>query len=268
MISESRRIQSPVLFVGGLAMKSDEFAELRARIAPLSEFPSMSFDNKNVGTGPRVDLKVRELPVLEQAQYQWERVDEALAGKNSKISIFGISMGGMIAASMACLKPERVNRLVLAATSANLPNRPAVPKELFTKWTKARTPEEVWAAITIAFGKSTFERAPEVPKKYFDYRVSGANGQSSLEFVSQVQSIMGFDGEKVYSALASAGVDITVLAGEEDVLFDAEHLAGIRSKIPQARFITFEKTGHMLHLEDLDRLSACLIEILGSAEDA
>lgn len=264
MSNELKKIQSPVLFVGGLAMRSNEFDDLRERLAPVSKFSSMSFDNKNVGSGPRVDLKTRDLPILEQAEYQWECVEKSLGGDSQKISIFGISMGGMIAASMAYMKPERVKHLVLAATSPNLPGLPAVPMELFAKWTKARTPEEVWKAITIAFGKSTFERAPEIPKNYFDYRVSGANGQSALEFVSQVQSIMSFEGEKVYGALADTGVDVTVLAGEEDVLFDADHVAAIKSKVPTAKIITFEKTGHMLHLENFEKLSTCLLEVLGN----
>lgn len=256
--------RSPVLLIGGLAMKGDELNDLAGRLTQKGSFTFLSFDNINVGSGPRIDLKTQELSIFDQAAHQWQRVDEKLSANEGKISIFGISMGGMIAATMAYLFPERIDKLILSATSANLPDLPAVPDSLYNKWTQAKTAEEIWNSVTVAFGKSTFEMYPNIPKEYFNYRTTGANGQKAKEFVSQVNSIRSFEGEKVYSKIGNSELSVTILSGDEDILFDRRHVEGIKSKIETANHFEFLNTGHMLHLENPSGLASKVFEILES----
>jgi|GEM_PF-4649683 len=254
--------KSHVLLIGGLAMKGDELNDLANRLNQIGSFTFLSFDNINVGSGPRVDLKIQDLTIFDQAAHQWQKVNEVLNTSEGKISIFGISMGGMIAATMVYLFPDRVDKLILSATSANLSTAPAVPDSLYNKWTQAKTAEEIWDAVTIAFGRSTFEKNPTIPKEYFNYRASGANGQKAKEFVSQVNSIRTFEGEKVYSKIGQNRLAVSVLSGDEDILFDRRHVEDIKSKIPTANHFEFPNTGHMLHLENPSGLASKVFEIL------
>lgn len=253
--------QLPVLLIGGLAMKGDELNDLGKRINELGNFPFLTFDNLNVGSGPRIDTREREVSIFDQASHLWQQLEKT-EYRDSKISIFGISMGGMIAATMAHLRPERIEKLILSATSANLWNAPAVPNSLYNKWTQANEADEVWDAIAIAFGKTTFEKKPNVPQEYFNYRISGANGQKAKEFVSQVNSIRSFEGERVYESLSEKAFSIAVLSGDEDILFDKTHVEGIKSKISRAECFEFKNTGHMLHLENPVELASKIFQIL------
>jgi pimeloyl-ACP methyl ester carboxylesterase len=88
-----------------------------------------------------------------------------------------------------------------------------------------------------------------VAKKYFEYRISGANGQSAKEFISQVNSIRNFDGQNIYRSLAKTKIRVYVIWGSEDRLFDVQHQEYIRHLLPQSEFKPFAKIGHMLHLE-------------------
>ena len=248
--------QTPILLVGGLAMKGDEYFLLAKQLTEKLERQVVYFDNINVGSGLRHSSE-NSLTILDQALHQWNKVSEAF-NSNTTISIYGISMGGMIASTMATLFPLRAHKLVLAATSANLPHNPAIPKVLFEKWSNAKHEDDIRATTRIAFGKTTIESNPHIYEDYFQYRISGKNQQKVKEFIQQLISIRNFNGSEIYSKLATIPVETTILSGSEDQLFDDTHLNDITSLLPQAQCKSLLDTGHMLHLENLNSLVECL----------
>lgn len=247
---------TPILLVGGLAMKANEHEPLAGKLHSKLGRLILFCDNINVGNGPRLEPS-KTLTILDQAQHQWNNVNKIL-GTESPISIYGISMGGMIASTMATLFPWRVKKLVLAATSANLSLHPSIPDELFNKWTSAKHEDDIREATEIAFGLTTIQKNPQVYEDYFQYRIKGHNQQKAKEFVQQLASIRAFDGAKVYSDLQTSGISTTVLAGQEDRLFDQHHLEDIKQLLPKIKFKEFSQTGHMLHLENLEVLAEYL----------
>jgi pimeloyl-ACP methyl ester carboxylesterase len=258
----SHLTKTPILFIGGLAMKADEHESLADTISTNLGRRTLYFDNINVGDGPRFENS-KELTISDQAVHQWNQVNEIL-GKESSISIYGISMGGMIATIMATIFPERVEKLVLAATSANLSHNPSVPDDLFAKWTKAKHEDDIRESTRIAFGVTTLNTNTDVYEEYFQYRIKGMNKQKSKEFIQQLNSIRNFDGKSFYSRLANIQVPISVLTGSEDILFDKTHKQDIQNLIPKATFIEFNKSGHMLHLEAFDQLNEVLVKVFSA----
>lgn len=254
--------ENPILLIGGLAMKADEHSELAGLLSSQTGRRILYFDNLNVGDGPRLE-EAKQLAILDQALHQWHKVNETV-GTESSISIYGISMGGMIAATMATLYPQRVEKLALAATSANLIHNPSVPDDLFIKWTKAKHEDDIRASTRIAFGATTLVTKPNVYEEYFQYRIKGMNKQKSKEFVQQLTSIRNFDGKSFYSLLANTSVPITVLTGSEDTLFNETHKHDIQSLIPKAEFIELSNSGHMLHLERLEQLNEILSQVFST----
>ena len=253
----SLKHQIPILLVGGLAMRGDEHLLLANKLAEKLDQTIIYFDNLNVGNGPRLSVD-KDLTIEDQALHQWKQITERF-GQHTSISIYGISMGGMIAVTMASLFPERVHKLLLAATSANLKQNQAIPDELFAKWSSAKHEDDIRTTTRIAFGKTTLENRPQVYEDYFQYRITGKNHQKAKEFIQQLVSIRNFKGSEIYSKLASTNVEISILSGEEDQLFDKEHLNDIVKLLPQARHISLKETGHMLHLENLNGLVEAIV---------
>jgi 3-oxoadipate enol-lactonase len=237
-------------------MRGHELAPLAKALGARS-IPCCMFDNLFVGSAPRpLD---RGLSIEAQARRQWAELD-ALGLDFPQVTLFGISMGGMIAATMAALQPERVERLVLAATSANLVNHPAVPDALYNEWTSTRTPEDLDRAVSIAFGRTTLSQRPDIKSQYFRYRLKAENGQSPKDFIAQLNSIREFPGEAVYRTLGRQATPTTLITGEEDALFPDVHARDILALLPHCQRIALAQTGHMLHLENLEGLARAQTE--------
>jgi pimeloyl-ACP methyl ester carboxylesterase len=242
-----------ILLVGGLGMQSTtEFqtiqSELERRGARV-----LVFDNLNVGSGPRVPLET--LTIQLQAEHQWRRVQEALGDTPHLDAIFGISMGGMIAAQMAALHPDWLDQLILAATSPNLTGTPAIADPIFAAWAAVRTPEDFTAATRIAFGATTLAERPSVMTNYIAYRLRNGNNQKPKEFMGQLDSIRRFHGEAIYRALETIGERITVISADEDTLFPEPQSTQIVTLLgDKPKRIRVPKAGHSMHLECPDAI--------------
>src|SRR5438067_44030 len=118
----------------------------------------VSFDNRGVG---RSDCPRGPYTLTQMA-------DDALAvmdaAKLKSASIYGISLGGMIAQELALRHPERVRALVLGATTAGgtrhqLPNRDVL--DFLRRREDLPFEEAVWASVPYNYGSATRARHAE-----------------------------------------------------------------------------------------------------------
>ncbi|MES2855774.1 MAG: alpha/beta hydrolase [Bdellovibrionota bacterium] len=247
-----------LVLMSGLAMRANEYLPFAASLAPRRV---LHFDNPCVGEGPRTS---GPLSILDQARHQWSEIERAV-GKQP-VHLFGLSMGGMIASTMASIEPARTLSLVVAATSPNImPTAEAVPAELETAWLGARTKDDLALAIDIAFGKTTKLENRKVRDAYFMYRATAQNLQTNSEFAQQLGAIRSFDGASVYRKCNETKIPSLVIAGEEDELFPAAHSELIGSLLG-TEVQTIKKTGHMLHVEAVDLLSEKVQRFLSRVE--
>ena len=245
-----------IVLVGGLAMKGSDFSPLVANLSSLG-IASTTYDNLYVGHGPRTSA----LSILDQALHGWQTIDSAL-GDGTSVHLFGISMGGMIAATMATLAPTRVLTLTLGATSPNTAEIPAIPDEIYVLWTKVASAQDLYNSVEIAFGETTIRERKEIVNGYFNYRLKKENGQSRSAFVRQLDSIRTFNGEVVYPDLKRLNLDAMLVSGDEDRLFPEVHSQYIAQHVRHR--VRLEKTGHMLHLENPREIASILAERVGS----
>jgi pimeloyl-ACP methyl ester carboxylesterase len=237
-------------------MRGSDFSPLVASLSLLA-VDSITYDNLYVGQGPRPS----SLSILEQALHGWKTIDSTL-GIGSQVHLFGISMGGMIAATMATLAPTRVLSLSLGATSPNTGEIPAIPDELYVLWTQVATAQDLYNSVEIAFGETTIREHKQIVDEYFNYRLKKENGQSRSEFVRQLDSIRAFSGEVIYPDLKRTNLDSMLISGDEDRLFPEVHSKYIEHHV--RRRIRLPNTGHMLHLENPQELASILAERVGS----
>jgi 3-oxoadipate enol-lactonase len=241
---------SRLVLVGGLAMRGSDFSPLVATLSSLG-IDAITYDNLCVGDGPRPG----SLSILDQALHGWQTIDSTV-GQGASVHLFGISMGGMIAATMATLAPTRVHTLTLGATSPNTSEIPAVPDELYVPWTQVAAAQDVYNSVEIAFGATTIRERKEIVDGYFNYRLKKENGQSRSEFVRQLDSVRAFPGEVIYRDLKRLNLDAMLVSGDEDRLFPEVHSQYIAQHV-RGR-IRLAKTGHMLHLENPQELASIL----------
>jgi pimeloyl-ACP methyl ester carboxylesterase len=179
--------------------------------------------------------------------------------------LFGLSMGGAIAQTIALDHPERVSALVLACTWAR-------PIE-FMRRQSALAELVINAGGPAALVDSTLVRmfTPkffEVGGEFIDRMVAAllAEGGPELGRPEILLAQLGaVDKHDVLSRLGDIRVPTLVLGGKVDMMvpyFAQEEIAGA---IPGAELATFE-TGHGCMIEEMDAFNARVSEFLGGLE--
>jgi pimeloyl-ACP methyl ester carboxylesterase len=250
-----------VVLVPGRAMRANEFDPL---IALLKErgLEARAFDNLCVGQGRR---PTEPLTIQSLAENQWAEIDAVMTSQSAPIALFGLSMGGMIAATMTTLRPNQVSVLIVAATSPNeAPDTVAIPDKLAQSWLSAKNESDLRASFSVAFGLTTQRERPDVVARYCDDRLSGSNLQNRKDFLQQMQAIQNFDGPATYASCNSLGILSLVVSGEEDQLFNEAHTNRIHALLGGNKF-AMKSVGHMLHLENATGLADSIVNALSAA---
>jgi 3-oxoadipate enol-lactonase len=167
-----------------------------------------------------------------------------------RFSLCGLSLGGMVGMWLAVCAPKRVDRLVLACTSARF----GVPAE----WAER-------AAVVRARGIGAV--AEDALEKWFTpaFRVGRAFMRMQLEtpaenYAAGLEAIGGFDFRDRLDRIAAPTL---VIAGAEDAATPPADAAFIADRIPDARLIVIEGAAHLANVERPDEFTAALLEHLG-----
>ena len=168
--------------------------------------------------------------------------------------LIGASMGGMLAMEMHRQAPQRVAALGLLGTTA----RPDTP-ELITLRTQAcelfaagRMDEVLRANVLFAF-HPTAARAPGLVDRYLAMiRRAGAE-----QLIAQNRAVMARVDQR--RNLGAVRCPVLVACGEADQLTTPEHAREMAALMPHARLEMVPGAGHMLTLEQAQRLSALLV---------
>jgi 3-oxoadipate enol-lactonase len=155
-----------------------------------------------------------------------------------RASWIGLSLGGMVAMWVAACAPERVERLVLASTSARVPSpeayaeRAALVREqgvepvsdaVVSRWFTAAVPDALRArfrAILVASPREGYASCCEAVARW--------------DFVEQLPDV---------------AVPPLVIAGAEDEATPASHTDLIVQRIPGARGTVLEGAAHLANVE-------------------
>ncbi len=164
-----------------------------------------------------------------------------------KAHICGLSMGGMIAQTMAIEHPERLLSLIsMESTTGERDLPPAKPEPAQALFTAPPMDREGYIAHMVrvfhAFsgGSSAFDETMERELAAMAYDRS----LYPFGFVRQFSAILASGGRR--EALKTVSVPTLVIHGADDPLLPLEHGRDTADAIPGARFLALEGLGHGL----------------------
>ncbi len=167
-----------------------------------------------------------------------------------RFSLCGLSLGGMVGMWLAVYAPERVDRLVLACTSARFGD----PAE----WAD-------WAALVRTRGMGAV--AEDALEKWFTtaFRAREPFLRMQLEtpaedYAAGLEAIGSFD---FRDRLGRIGAPTLVIAGAEDTATTPADAAFIADRIPDARLVVIEGGAHLANVERPEAFTAALLDHLG-----
>jgi proline iminopeptidase len=177
-----------------------------------------------------------------------------------QMMLLGYSHGGLVAQAYAATRPDRVRRLVLAATTARIgpeqqaATQAAIEKRSGQPWfedANADDEDEVNSATDEQVREGAFRRMPfnfarfgPAEAAYLDtFRSEPMNGDALRVFG---EDLPGLD---LRSRLPDITAPTLVIAGEDDFICGPVCAAEITAAIPDARQVIVGNAGHMVFVE-------------------
>ena len=195
---------------------------------------------------------------------QLDEITRALGIKQA-FHLAGLSMGGPITARFAHQHPERVKSLSLLAPLVNTPESldltliklPYVGEYLASV---VMMPKIENGIVRSAYDASTY---PEWHKKmaqhihYKGYRRA---------LLSSARHLAGKLFTEDYRLLGDTGIPTQLIWGKEDRIINFEQSQILRTTLPELRFHSLEKTGHLPQIEQAESVNTWLIEHLSRVD--
>ncbi len=172
-----------------------------------------------------------------------------------RVSLCGVSLGGMVGMALALDAPERIDRLVLACTSAYLG-----PPGGWTERARVVRADGMEAIAGTVVGRwFTPELARREPETVARFHAMLA-GTPAEGYARCCEAVGAWDGRERISALA---VPVLVLAGADDPATPIEHARLIAARIPGAQLQVLERAAHLANVERAEEFTSAVLEHLG-----
>lgn len=233
---ESTGAGAPVLLVMGLGMTATGWWRTVPVLAS-SGLHVIAFDNRGVGRSGR---PAGPYSVAEMA-------DDAVAVLDAceleRAHVYGISLGGMIAQELVLRHPDRVERLVLGATTPGGPT--AVPADattlaFFERRASMTAEEAVWASVPVNYAPRTRQQHGQ---RIADDIVQRLRYPIEPEpYRAQLTAALTHDAG---ARLAAVKAPTMVLHGREDRMVPAENAKLLADAIPGAILELLPEAAHL-----------------------
>ena len=229
----------PILFISGLSGDKNGWAPVVEQLK--HQYECITFDNRGIGQSSRPrsgytipDLTRDTLGLLDGLSI-------------SRAHILGMSMGGMIAQSMALQRPELVGGLVLVGSFA-APNSRLMHVLKARKFMQRRMKryEYIWALAAWMFGPEALDK-PAFIDAFARKVADNPHPQALHAFDQLVDGIGQFDNR---AQLKEIRQPTLMMVGEHDIL-TPPHLSRILVEgIPDAELVVLPGVGHFCHAEN------------------
>jgi 3-oxoadipate enol-lactonase len=174
-----------------------------------------------------------------------------------RVSLCGLSLGGAVAMQVALSAPERVDRLVLACTSARF--SPADPWHERAATVRAHGMEAI-AEMVLArfFGERTRRERPDLVGR-FRARFTATDAEA---YARCCDGLAEWDARGRLGAIAAPTL---VIVGSDDPSTPPVHGEAIAAEIPGARLVLLEGAAHLANVERSAAFTEALVAHLEAA---
>jgi 3-oxoadipate enol-lactonase len=172
-----------------------------------------------------------------------------------RVSICGVSLGGMVGMALALEAPERVERLVLACTSAHL--GPPDPWQERARVVRAQGMSVIADAVVARWFTDDFGRDDQETVAHFRTLLGAIPPEG---YARCCEAVGAWDARERISAIAAPTL---VVAGAGDPATPVEHAELLAGRIPGARLVVLEHAAHLANVERPDGFTAAVLEHLG-----
>ena len=242
----------PLLLIAGLASDSLSWQPVVADLA--AHYRVITVDNRGAGRTTPQTAATTIRAMADDCVALIEHLGLPSA------HVLGHSMGGFVAQDCAIRYPDKVNALVLAATSSVNSKR---NNDMFSDWASAladAADRKAWFRNLFYWIFSTrFFNDAAVVDAAIQYALAYPYPQSATAFRNQIGAIAAFDSTK---ALASIRVQTLVLGSGEDLLFPLDECRKFARSLPNAEFAAIENAGHSIHMENPQAFVKHVIDFL------
>jgi len=229
------------------------------------------FDNRGVGN---TTVGTNQFSIQQFANDSAGLLD---ALKIQKANVLGYSMGSFIAQQFVLTHPEKVDRLVLVASTCggkdNVPNSPEVlelAKKLLSSVVNNTSiePEEVKAAVALSYGPTWIKLHPDIlesiPTNAKDLLLSGMGPDTYIQQEKITQNWKSTNWSGVCSQLPNISKSTLVMTGTEDVTIPAANSLIIAEKIPGAWLVQMKNAAHQITSQYPDEVGKILNTFLST----
>lgn len=224
----------PLLMINGLGSSVEMWSPFWRRLA--ERYRVILFDNRGVGrsTVPETPYTIPQMAADAAGLLTALGVSQAV--------VYGASMGGQIAQSMALDSPQKVRAMVLGMTTCGGKHALPPAPEMMARLAQLAGVGSGLAAQRILW---SLEYTPEFLERH---RSELEREAAAVRFPTQplglrrqMEASMKFDS---YDRLPDIQVPTLVMAGSLDTLMRPENARLIASRIPKARLYIVEGAGH------------------------
>jgi pimeloyl-ACP methyl ester carboxylesterase len=246
----------PLLLINGFGSSSEMWSPFWKQLTDAHMV--ILFDNRGVGRSsvPDQPFTIREMAEDTVGLLDGLGIEQA--------SIFGASMGGMIAQEVALDSLPRVRSLILGMTTCGGPHSVRVPvqqAQALVRSSSAIPHEEALEIRLRLIYSPEFLAQHHAELVEEDARIQYPT--SLMGYRRQAEAVLGFD---AYDRLPRILVPTLVLAGERDALIPPENSRILAQRIPGARLRMFANAGHGFTREKEDEAVDEIRDFLAGVE--
>ena len=247
----------PLLLVAGLA---SDVSSWQTVLPVLSEhFRVIIVDNRGIGRSvPQnapvsVDLMADDCAAL---------IDHLGYGP---VYVLGHSMGGFTALNLAARYPEKVRKLVIAASGEKSSSRNTLLfSDLADRYGKGDDPAGFFRMVFYWIFSPAFFEDEGTVKGAVEFALSYPFPQAPVSFRNQVNAIAAFDGRGLAASISAPAL---VLAGTEDLLFSASAGRALAQNLSRGKYLAVEGAAHSIHAEKPKEFTEAVISFLKEGDN-
>jgi 3-oxoadipate enol-lactonase len=205
-------------------------------------FRVIAFDHRDTGRSSRL------LWPYSVAQMADDALAVLDAAGEQRAHVYGISLGSLVAQEVALRHPDRVQALVLGASSAGgfaayMPS-PSV-RTFFARAGAMTLGEAEWATVAFTYAERTRRLHPERIFADISHRVN-----SPLQPLAHLHQTAAVTAHDAYERLNRIAAPTLVVHGEQDLVVRPANALVLAEKIPGAQLRLWPEAGHMYIIDE------------------